>query len=499
MTSKGRVPAIEDAAESSGPTGHGEHSTELESRGTREQLRWFGMLWVFAAAAHYSDSRPLGVLGVLAFALPVLAYPTSPLAFGVFVAGAGVTGVLSLPDAANHTVVSLFVALGFGASALHVWATGRRGQGQGQEDFLIRWFRAARTPVGLVLLVVYLFTVFDKLNTAFFDPATSCAGTLLGNLFTKNGLGFAIPPVMVQGAAIGTVLVEATILALLAVPRCRRWGLLLGIGFHLMLAPATFWDFSTTVFALYLLFVPTRVFAGLAGRSDKTRQVALVAFGIHLLMAILAGLSGARSGPHAAFWHVLIVVAWYAAVLPLLVQLLRACFADRGTWPGYRLRPVVLMLVPALVFVNGVAPYLGLKTVASFSMFSNLHTEQGRTNHLLPGLASLQVVPYLRDTVTLTKVDLHTDSDADVVVESQWAMETPPTTIPWLELRRTVAAWRDGGVSNIHLEFQRGGVSHVVDNALTDPELSAPLPWWQHRLLAFRALTSADGPDICRW
>ncbi|WP_028936225.1 hypothetical protein [Pseudonocardia spinosispora] len=493
MTSKAGVSATQDAVEPSSDGG----PAELELLGTREQLRWFGMLWVFAAAAHYSDSQPLGVLGVLAFGLPVLAYPTSALAFGVFVAGAGVTGALSLPDAANHTVVSLFVALGFGAAALHVWAT-RRAR-QGDEDFLVRWFRAARTPVGLVLLVVYLFTVFDKINTAFFDPATSCAGTLLGDLFTKNGLGFAIPPVMVQGAAIGTVLVEATILALLAVPRCRRWGLLLGIGFHLVLAPATFWDFSTTVFALYLLFVPTRVFAGLVGRSDRTRRIALVAFGIHLLMAIVAGLTGARSGPHAAVWHVLIVVAWYVSVLPLLVQLLRACFADRGPATGYRPRPVVLLLVPLLVFVNGLAPYLGLKTVASFSMFSNLHTEQGRTNHLVPGLASLQVIPYLRDTVTLTTVDLHTDSDDDVVVEPQWATETPPTTIPWLELRRTVADWRDGGVSNVHLEFQRGGVPHVVDNALTDPELGAPLPWWQHRLLAFRALTSADGPDICRW
>ena len=55
-----------------------------------------------------------------------------------------------------------------------------------------------------------------------------------------------------------------------------------------------------------------------------------------------------------------------------------------------------------LAVLNGLCPYLGLKTQATWSMLSNLHVEGGKTNHwLVP--ASAQVFGYARDCVTVTK------------------------------------------------------------------------------------------------
>ena len=57
--------------------------------------------------------------------------------------------------------------------------------------------------------------------------------------------------------------------------------------------------------------------------------------------------------------------------------------------PGFlRLAHPVWWLGPALIFVNAVSPYIGLKTQNSFTMYSNLQTENGRWNHalLLPEL-----------------------------------------------------------------------------------------------------------------
>jgi len=465
--------------------------------GAHEQLRWLSTFWVIAAAVHFTDSDPLAVLPVIAVGLPVLMLPTSALTFGVFVLGAGVSAAMSLPAAANHKVLSLLVSLAFGAAALYVWATRNRPTSQG--TFVARWLTAARTPACLTLLVVYLFTVFDKLNTAFFDPATSCAGFLLDQMLDYNGILAEPGSALVRVAAIGTVLVEATILVCLAVPRLRRWGLVLGIGFHLVLAPASFWDFATMVFALYILFIPPRVFAKLAPRTATPRLIGLAAFGLHMVLAITVNLAGTNTSPLGLRWHTLILLTWYLAVIPMLFTLVRGFLADREPWPAWRLRPAVLLLIPALAVVNGAAPYLGLKTVASYSMFSNLHTEPSAANHLLPGLATLQVLPYLRDTVTITKIDIRRDANSGPVALSEWTQETPPTTVPWLELRRMVDNWRDGHPASIHLEYLRAGVPHVVQDALTDPELNAPLPWWQQHLLAFRAISSADGADICRW
>lgn len=165
--------------------------------------------------------------------------------------------------------------------------------------------------------MVYGFAVFHKLNTAFFDPVSSCAGRLLRQALAMNGLDPDLPGAgVVAPAAVGTVVVEAAILVLLAVPGLRRWGLLLGVGFHSVLALASFYDFATTVFALYLLLVPARVFAAMGPVSGRLRRWALVAF----------------------------------------------AFADHrregGRWPGWRPNPA-LLLVPLLAFANGAAPYLG--------------------------------------------------------------------------------------------------------------------------------------------
>lgn len=504
MTSTAPLPAPQDSHEPPvGPQEPGELSPvdgipgDPGELGAREQLRWFSTLWVMAAAVHFTDSNPLSVLPVLALGLPVLLFPTSMPAFGLFVAVAAVTGAMSLPTAANHKVLSLLVALAFAAAALFVWVTRNRPDTRG--TFLARWLEAARTPAGLTLLVVYLFTVFDKLNTAFFDPATSCAGRLLDQMLDYNGIAVEPSALLVRTAAIGTVLVETTILVCLAVPRLRRWGLLLGIGFHLVLAPASFWDFATMVFTLYVLFVPTRVFAGLASRSAGIRRFALAAFALHMILAITVSLAGTESSPFGPRWHTLIVLTWYIAVIPLLVQLVRAFLADREPWPGWRIRPVFLLLVPLLAFVNGSAPYLGLKTVSSYSMFSNLHTEPGVANHLLVGLAGPRLFPYQADTVTVTKVDIRRGGGSGSVSLPAWTEENPPTTVPLLELRRVVGNWRQAGVANVRLDYLRGGVPHSVANALTDPVVGAPLPWWQQHLMSFRAISSGDGPDICRW
>ncbi len=507
-----------------------EPSADPDRSGRREQLRWFGMLWVMGLAFHYTDSSPTSALPILLVGLPLLVFPSSLLAFAAVAVAAAVQTVRVLPAPANHQMLSLLVALGFGVAALvtavHMLANRRHPERPDHPDhpdtagsFAERWVDTARTPVGLTLLVVYAFTVFHKLNTAFFDPANSCAGTQLSRIAGLFGQGrVQFPAMVVQASAVGTVVVEVAILVCLALPRLRRWGLVLGVGFHSLLALASFYDFSTMVFAIYLLLVPPALLAGLGPRAARLRLIALSAFGVHMLVGLVAAISSALPGLTALNWHPMLVATWYAAVLPLMVSVTRAAFAHRpasatpghpdpgAAWPGWRLRPALLLVVPLLAFVNGAAPYLGLKSTASYSMFSNLQTEAGAGNHLLPGVTALQLAPFLNDTVTLTSVTLPDPGRYASRVGGAydlewlgWTKEKPPVVVPWLELRRLVAFWRDAGIAGVRLEYVRDGVPTVVPDAAADPELGAPMPWWQSHLLAFRAIDSGSGPDICRW
>jgi hypothetical protein len=68
---------------------------------------------------------------------------------------------------------------------------------------------------------------------------------------------------------------------------------------------------------------------------------------------------------------------------------------------GWWRRPA-LALAPVLVFLNGLSPYLGLKTEHSWAMFSNLQTEGGHWNHLFMP-QSMQVFSFQDDLVRVVR------------------------------------------------------------------------------------------------
>jgi len=57
-----------------------------------------------------------------------------------------------------------------------------------------------------------------------------------------------------------------------------------------------------------------------------------------------------------------------------------------------------------LALLNGSAPYLGLKTHNTWTMFSNLQVEGGQTNHLL--IPAWQPFSFLKDSVMVLNSDV---------------------------------------------------------------------------------------------
>jgi hypothetical protein len=455
--------------------------------------------------SHHTDSHPQGAWAVIIFAVPMLigmfVYPSfTAVGVLILVAGVATQAAFSLPGIANHMVLALLVGIGFVVTALYVLIRGWRAPSD--VPFDVRLFEYARTPIGLTMVVIYAFTTFHKLNTAFFDPVFSCAKHLTDQMFSLNGIPEpAFPPPMVLAAAVGTIIVETAIVVCFAVPKLRRYGLPLGVGFHGLLAWSSFYDFAASVYALYLLLIPTTAFAAVAKRAPNLRIWALIAFGGHVMLAVTTSWTGTEQTTFGLHWHTLLVVMWYLAVWPIMLLLCWAVWTtDRRTpFPGWSWRPALLLLVPLLAFVNGATAYVGLKTVANYSMFSNLHTENGQSNHLIPGISALQVFPYQDDPVTVLKMDADGDTN---VPNPKWMREESPQVVPMQELRRVVQLWKDAGLTGdraVKVSYERAGQTFTVPDAVADPVLGAPMPLWQQKLMSFRALTSPEGPDICRW
>ena len=64
-------------------------------------------------------------------------------------------------------------------------------------------------------------------------------------------------------------------------------------------------------------------------------------------------------------------------------------------------------LFSLLIFLFGFQNYLGLSTAGTFSMFSNIQTEGGKSNHLILHNNPFEIFPYQKNLVHIIKFELH--------------------------------------------------------------------------------------------
>ena len=314
------------------------------------------------------------------------------------------------------------------------------------------------------LLLLYAATGFHKLNQDFFDPAVSCAVTLYGQLRAQVPI---LPPAGALGGTlpVGVLAIELGLPILLLVRRTRTFGVLLGVGFHLLMALAGYPRFSATGGALLLLFLPP----GSLVWPDSVRIAAAIGSGAAIVL-------GAETSDPFFLWlsvGVLLVVGGVAAR-----QLLKP--PEPGGTPAFE-SPGWAAVGPALIVLSTIAPYLGLGTERAFAMYSNLRTEGGRSNHLLYS-ARWMPFGYQRDMVE--------------VVESPDDRVTPGLAMPFQELRARLSAPPTDSAAGGLLVFRRGGARIEVAPGAADSLLALPVPRWQRALLRFRAVELA-GPRRC--
>ena len=135
---------------------------------------------------------------------------------------------------------------------------------------------------------------------------------------------------------------------------------------------------------------------------------------------------------------------------------------------------------------HGFAPYLGLKTEAVFSIFSNLQTEEGRWNHLfLP--ESLRIAGFQNLPVTVNKVDgmtLLRIWERDYLQDR--VRDADVFTVTQFELKRQIAAHCRSGQRPIALSYTMNGKRFDLSDACMDPQLSAGNGWLLEKVLWFR-------------
>ncbi|WP_026911687.1 hypothetical protein [Patulibacter minatonensis] len=327
----------------------------------------------------------------------VLARPSSVVRLAVLLAVAAAAIVAELPALGTHLLLVLAVA----ATVLtHLAVTvvrgpragppgGRRVPGAGE-----LWPEVAPFLRALVV-VLYVAAVLSKLNHGYLDPGTSPAAALSAKVvwFDPGLLGAW----RVRPAIWGSLLVEASLPVLLLLPRTRTLGLVVGLGFHAVLALSGTVPFTALLLAFYVAFLPagTLVAPDLARRGAtgarwvvrggavaRTHAAALAATAAALWVVV--GLAGSlvpgrvTGGVLASATRVVVVVASLGALALVVAR------ARRGREPARPAgaMPVVFRLGIAALVLCAATPYLGLRVGDAFTMYSGLRTGAASWNHL---------------------------------------------------------------------------------------------------------------------
>jgi len=239
-------------------------------------------------------------------------------------------------------------------------------------------------PGKAILICMYFFGIYHKLNIDFFNPEVSCAVELYKPIAAVVGQQDNLWGQLISIYL--TFIIEGLAILGLLFQRYRKVGLAVGVPFHILIGftgYAFFMDFSTIVLAMYALTINDESLKRLQKLySDRIQSVSfmivMLLFSSLLALLMLSqvyicdGICSSKSFmPLFALYSIPIYL-----VLLFSTSNGERAFSKSG----------ILYLIPFAFFLNGLSPYVGLKTEGTIAMFSNLHVEGGTTNHFLHGV-----------------------------------------------------------------------------------------------------------------
>jgi hypothetical protein len=439
-----------------------------------DTLTLFASLWAVAALFHvlgtsgagldlFTDPSAAGIAQALlaVCAIGVLARPDDTGVLALLAVLGLVTVWLEAPILGSHWVLAAFVNLALLVATLLARRAGGVDGARLAEVFLpvARW----------CLVLFYAFAAFAKLNTDFLDAAVSCSTFFFNETFGPPVVGADLLP-------LATTLTELSIPLLLLVRRTRVFGVLLGLSFHSVIAldiMHPFYDFSAVLAALFVLFLPTRfatsALGALRGRGTAFRHVWVCFAAVVLVAQWIGFLLGFVAG-RLVLWLLFDAIVLFGVVAWLLRHRRSAPGAERPL--ALRGPRWALALVPALLVVNGVLPYVELRTAYAFTMYSNLRMVDGTSNHLLVR-SSLPLAGRHTGLVTVLSTD---DPGLDRYRQEGYLL-------PWDSFRAYLAEHPEVAVT-----YERGGRRVVMERAADDPALVSAPPLLVRTFLGLRAV-----------
>ena len=383
---------------------HGTRSDMDTAAQPKDGIVVFAVMWgvamMMSAASHvpilmgYQGMKLAAVTWVaLGSAALLVMFPTRTRLLMLVAGLMGAQYLLRLPVSSNNQTIALFMN-----TAIFIAIGSQVARNRNRSVDREMAYEQLRVVARALLAVMYFYGIFHKINTDFLNPATSCATSLYHPLAGPLGLGQNIGGQYLAIAA--TFIVETIALVCLYWRRFFWVGLLVSLPFHYVIPLSGYsWymDFSSLVFALYMLAVPREVASGLYStgvsllrgvpRLRPGMSAALVFALAWAAAMVIAYLIGLRYPDRALtlLWDSAWLIVWAVFGGLSMMLIVRAALLEQPyrSPPSQGKQSWWVYAIPTALFITCTSPYIGLKTESSIAMFSNLHTEGGVSNHLL--------------------------------------------------------------------------------------------------------------------
>ena len=336
------------------------------------------------------------------------------------------------------------------------------------------------------LILLYFFTVLHKLNYDFFSQTHGCSVELLSAIHDRL---FSSEPsrLLLLSAGWLTIIIETIIPLLLCFRATRLWGIIIGCCFHFILAwhpIQVITGFSALMYSLFFLFIspiyirryPVKIF-------NKIRLIGLILI-INLVFVSVFIPQWSQTVIQSFF------VLWFIGIIVFLgreaIQNKNLKSTQLITKKVSFLKLFLSFLVSLIIIVNGMTSYLGLKTHTNLSMFSNLQTENRKTNHF-----------FIPQTLKLFNFQDNLVEIINTNVKSLKPFATnEEVLLTHFEFQRIISNQKqDFFVDYIHngktyqLRVEQGNANY--------PELIQSNHWLLNKFMSFRAIYKSYSP--CQW
>lgn len=372
------------------------------------------------------------------------------------------TFLFDFPRQANHANIETFIAVILIGTVVYRYCTGKRPSNNAITG-CFRW----------TLIGIYFWAGFHKINEGFLAESGSCASYISGRVGSLLSLESSM-----QNLTVLRITQTSTLLLELVLPfgilfnKTRKATVIILVLFHFYLCLCNFSNFSALAGFLIV---------GSVIDLNRPNKALKLGFKIYQALALIAiFISYLATSPETykdtpLLTNIIFAVGWLALFVPLLIN--RSLFVETGR----KYSVIQGLLVMLCISIWAIQPYVGLSNTANLSMFSNLVTEQSRSNHYLVNTKYTKIFNLEEDYVTVLNAPKNSNHFIGYDLPTiEFLRKVSPSATKFSE---DVGEW---------VVMYRGVVLQNNDfDKLTRRE------WW-HRYLVFRQIPR-EGQNECLW